>query len=223
VDQTQAVNREFLVSLTGMSLTNQSGVNTALTASSFQLPVLLDSGTTLCYLPTAVVNEFVSVFQAVTTSGVLVVDCAFRNAQSKGYISFTFGNGGPVINVPIAEMVLPITGTDKCRLGMKAQDSGTYILGDTFLRSAYVVFDLTNNVGALAQANFDSTVSNVVEFKASDSGIPTLTGQSTGTTQEPGVSGKNAASTVAPFQTSALVVLALSSALSLLGGMLFLA
>jgi hypothetical protein len=225
-DAEEGVQREFLVSLSGLSITNQTGTTTAITASSFNTTVLLDSGTTLCYLPTAVVNAFATIFNAVTTQGVLVVDCAFRTAQTKGYISFSFGgSGGPTIQVPIAEMVLPIDGTNKCRLGMKGQSSGTFILGDTFLRSAYVVFNLDYDTAALAQSNFDSSISNVVEFKASDNGIPALTGQSTGTTQEPGVTGSKSAATapVPPFQAAPILVFALSAALSLVGGMMFLA
>lgn len=61
--------------------------------------------------------------------------------------------------------------------------SVTYILGDTFLRSAYVVYDLTHNEIGFAQANFGSTTSNIVELKAANSGIPSLTGVATGVTQ----------------------------------------
>jgi hypothetical protein len=62
-------------------------------------------------------------------------------------------------------------------------ESTTYILGDTFLRSAYVVYDLTHNEIGFAQANFGSTTSNIVELKAADSGIPSLTGVASGVTR----------------------------------------
>jgi hypothetical protein len=44
------------------------------------------------------------------------------------------------------------------------------VLGDTFLRSAYVVYDLQNNQISLAQTDFNSTTTNVVEITAS--GVP---------------------------------------------------
>jgi len=44
------------------------------------------------------------------------------------------------------------------------------------LRSAYVVYDLKNNVIAVAQTNFNSTTSSIVEFSAGETGIPLVSG-----------------------------------------------
>jgi hypothetical protein len=45
-------------------------------------------------------------------------------------------------------------------------------LGDTFLRSAYVVYDLANNEISLAQTDFNATSSSVKEIAAGPSGVP---------------------------------------------------
>lgn len=49
-------------------------------------------------------------------------------------------------------------------------------LGETFLRCAYVVFDLDNKQASLAQSNINSTTSNIIEFVANESTIPHATG-----------------------------------------------
>ena len=50
------------------------------------------------------------------------------------------------------------------------------MLGDTFLRSAYVVYDLSNNEISLAQTNFNATKSNVMEIQSGTAGVPDATG-----------------------------------------------
>jgi hypothetical protein len=50
------------------------------------------------------------------------------------------------------------------------------LLGDFFLRSAYVVYDLTNNRIGIAQSNLNSTTSNIVEVPAGAASIPQSTG-----------------------------------------------
>ncbi|KAH8774237.1 hypothetical protein BGZ57DRAFT_725560, partial [Hyaloscypha finlandica] len=56
------------------------------------------------------------------------------------------------------------------------------ILGDMFLRSAYVVYGLESNSIGSAQTVFNSTTSNVVEFSAAESGFPVVSGVSSSAT-----------------------------------------
>jgi hypothetical protein len=218
----KGVYQEMLVNMTGMTINYQNGTNTPLTTSS--APALLDSGTSLTYLPTAIVYAFVTAFGAtVTSDGFLIIDCGFKKTQSQGFVSFTFGgSSGVTINVPILEMIQSTKDGQYCYLGVQ-EATDKIILGDVFLRSAYVVYDLTNNQIGMAQANFESTSSTLVEFKATDSGIPTLTGVSSGQTLEPGAAGKSAAAMAAPSGIGILVAFALSGLFSLLGGAWFLA
>jgi hypothetical protein len=48
-------------------------------------------------------------------------------------------------------------------------------MGETVLRSAYVVYDLANSRAALAQSNFNSTKENIVEFESLGAAIPSAT------------------------------------------------
>ena len=146
---------------------------------NLQLPVILDSGTTLTYLPDSILNPIMSGIGAINSEelGGLVVPCS--QACSSATFNFGFGgNGGPSIAVSFAELVDPLyledgsqptleNGETICAFGMASGGPGPYLFGDTFLRSAYVVYDLTNNQVGIAQTNYNATDSNVVEISGS--------------------------------------------------------
>ena len=144
--------------------------------SNLALPVFLDSGTPISYLPGSVLKPIISGLGAFNSSELdgLLVPCS----QECSPTTFNFGfggDGGPSIAVSLGELVVPIINDDGshptfsngepiCSFGIAPGDPGPYILGDTFLRSAYVVFDLTNNQIAIAQTNYNSTSANISEI-----------------------------------------------------------
>ena len=103
------------------------------------------------------------------------------------------------ISVPISELVLSIDSVEEGRANPTSSDNseGSYIsggsgeniclfgiapsqgtitlLGDTFLRSAYVVYDLANNEISLAQTDFNSKSSHVVEIGKGTGSAPDAT------------------------------------------------
>jgi hypothetical protein len=88
---------------------------------------------------------------------------------------------------PLDENGNPITfkdGQQACNFGISPSPGATAILGDTFLRSAYVVYNLETNEIAIAQTVFNSDSSNIVEFN-SDGSIPDVTQTALGTTATP--------------------------------------
>jgi hypothetical protein len=98
---------------------------------------------------------------------------------STASIDFTFT--GPTISVKLDELVI-VAGIDRgepvCILGIAPAGRSTPVLGDTFLRSAYVVYDLHNNEISLAPTNFNvtSTDDDVLEITNSTSNpIPSAT------------------------------------------------
>jgi hypothetical protein len=194
-----SVYAEFAVALTGFSYTSQAGSTTSLTTASYQAPAILDSGTTLTYLPGLLVETLYKDLNVVSDeyTGISYVACSTRDNNPKMTFNFGFGGtSGINIAVPVNEMIFDLTGLfstngiipsidgidgTPCAFGIYDGDAGgssggPYILGDTFLRSAYVVYDLQNNLIALAQTNFNSTSSNIVEFKASATSIPDVSG-----------------------------------------------
>lgn len=101
-------------------------------------------------------------------------------AMESGSIDFGFGGrqqGEAIVSVPFSEMIVPIytdkdqllllpNGRPACRLGVEPASGvpGDHyaILGNTFLRSAYVVFDIDHKQVAIAPARCGVEDSHVV-------------------------------------------------------------
>lgn len=180
---------EFLITLTGLTLGSDVVI-----AADQALPVLLDSGSSLTYLPDAMAE---AIFQKVSarydsSEGVAYVACSLGSSTSAAGQAMTLGFNftAPVINVTMSELVLDVytsagkrprfsDGTEACMFGVAPAGEGTAVLGDTFLRSAYVVYDLGNNEVSLAQTVFDvdgdGLVSNVLEIGSGDGAVPSAT------------------------------------------------
>lgn len=146
------------------------------------LAVLLDSGSSISYLPGDVVSPLYEAAGASFSqeAGLAFVPCSARD-DSKS-VDFTFTS--PTISVPMDELVLDLSsgsgrggvelpdGEDACVFGIAPAGEGTSVLGDTFMRSAYVVFDLENNEISIAQTRLNSSKSDVREIKAGKDGVP---------------------------------------------------
>lgn len=188
-DSNTGVFTSFIVALTSVEATSSSGAD-ALTSTGFPVAAVLDSGTTLSYLPQDLAEEIWTETGAVynAEAGGALIPCSM--ASSGGYFSFGFGGpSGAVINVTMDELVLDLStsgsaptfasgkyaGQDACEFGIQNATTDPYLLGDTFLRSAYVVYDLVNNQIALAQTDFNATDSNIVAFASSGAAIPSAT------------------------------------------------
>ena len=95
----------FTVYLTSISFTPQAGSAIPITDSSFTAPVILESSTTLIYLPDAIVNNIYSLFNVsvINNDGNIYpyIDCKSSNSS---YMSFGFESGS-VINVPYTEII----------------------------------------------------------------------------------------------------------------------
>lgn len=179
----------FYVELTSIHAVSSSGTD-ELTSQEFPVQVVLDSGTTLSYVPTDLAEEIWEEVGAIYLEevGVAVLPCSMQ--KSKGSFSFGFaGANGPKISVTMDELVIDLVtsgdvpsfnygeyeGEDACAFGIQNSSSDPFLLGDTFLRSAYVVYDLVNNQIAIAQTDFNATDSNIVAFASSGAAIPSAT------------------------------------------------
>ena len=167
----------FTVALVSLGAT-ASGQNSSFSSQDFPLPVVLDSGTSVTYLPSDLATQIYSGFGVTNdqTQGPIIACSA---ATADGALNFGFGSAnGVVISVSLAELILPIPGggsvtfpdgTPACEFGITAQDEPPWLFGDTFLRSAYVVYDLESNNIGLAQTVFNATTSNIQEIPSSNS------------------------------------------------------
>lgn len=180
----------FTVAFTGLSVMDASG-NSQLTRSNIAVPVVLDSGSTATYFPDDLANAILQGV-GVTSDDIIgnVVPCSVANEQATFIFAFG-GDGGPRINVSLSQFVNPLPtspsgakltfndGTEACGFGIYAAGQNPIIFGDTFLRSAYVVYDLEKNEIGLAQARYDAPDSNIQEFEAGGSipGVATTASQ----------------------------------------------
>lgn len=132
-------------------------------AVSDKYAVLLDTGAASCSIPTEqfdVISKAVGA-EPVENSSVYHVDCALAQKADGMTFDFEGPNGKVTISVPWAEMVIAAPGLPdgRCALGLKPRTEeeaeGLYILGDTFLRSAYMIFNFDESTISLAQVNYD--------------------------------------------------------------------
>ncbi|KAK9465619.1 aspartic peptidase domain-containing protein [Lipomyces arxii] len=172
---------EFFVTLDGVGFTDTDGSRVPL-VTNLREPVLLDSGTSFNYLPDRVL---VSLGQAISAQynenlGFFVQTCAITSLNAT--IDFNFN--GVTIQVPLNELLYPAVTTSGRQLTFENGDPvclltvssnsqiGVSILGDTFLRSAYVVYDLDNAVIGLAQTVFNATDSDIVAIGTGSDAVP---------------------------------------------------
>lgn len=175
----------FRVPLSSLVATSPSGSD-VLNSPNGSVEVILDSGSTVSYLPDDMVyqvwREVGAVYNEILEMAVL--PCSY--ASHPGHFAFRFaGPNGPQINVTMDELVVDLTDGNQpmftsgpykgklvCEFGIQNLTGGPFILGDTFLRSAYVVYDLENNEVGIAATDFNATDSNIVAFESKGAPIP---------------------------------------------------
>lgn len=141
---------------------------------------ILDTGTTLTYFPTSVATDIVTAiagknnFSLDRQSGVFIVDCetAKSSARFELYMSpsDSLSSQPVVLSVPASELVIPIDSTsastsNTCMFGIAPLGgsggigANMYLVGDSVLRSAYMVFDMgQHRIGLAANKDIGGTV-----------------------------------------------------------------
>jgi hypothetical protein len=171
----------FFVTMTGLKL----GETDVAEDDNMALAVVLDSGTSFTYLPNDMAASIYDAVGAVysETEGIALVPCSLANENTN--LTFYF-NSPARIDVAMSELVLDSTGEvgsvssgeeQACLFGIApslGKDTPS-LLGDTFLRSAYVVFDMENNEISIAQSNFDAEGSDISEIGTGDNAVPSAT------------------------------------------------
>lgn len=178
VQKVNGLYSEFIITLTGVSLTSPSK-SQKFSSSSLPAAVLLDSGSSLTYLPDPIVADLFRDLGVTwdASSGVGYVPCNLANQDIN--VSYTFSS--PTINVPLRELVLNAggvyfnNGARACVFGVVPAGNTQSVLGDTFLRSAYVVYDLANNEISLANTNFNSGGDHILGIGHGGNAVPGAT------------------------------------------------
>ena len=104
-----------------------------------------------------------------------VLPCSMKDKD----ITLTFDFSGISIDVSIHELVLNGIDMDGdtvlCVFGIYTTTGGIPVLGDTFLRSTYVVFDLANREISMANTNFNPGEDAILEIGTGKDAVPAAT------------------------------------------------
>jgi hypothetical protein len=170
-------NRYYSLAIALTEVSVQSSSSSSSYSDNLPLAVSLDTGTSLTALPESLVNKIYKDLNVtyVEKSSAAYVECDMTN---KDY-NVTYSFSGVEITVGISELILDAieegfpTGT--CIFGLVPSQEGLNLLGDTFLRSAYVVYDLENNEISLANTNFNPGDDDILEIGTGTSAVPGAT------------------------------------------------
>lgn len=178
---------ELAIQMTSFAIDGSNGK--AEYSADTNYAALLDSGTSFAMLPDELANNVMTALDAQFNDeiGYYITDCDAGSGSS----GLTFGFNSITIKVPFSEILIeltdnnnqPVTNTDgsaMCAVGILGLgDSGVaggstaeIVLGDTFLRSAYVVYDLENREVSIAQVQYNATCTSV---EAISDSVPSAT------------------------------------------------
>ncbi|KAG6008032.1 hypothetical protein E4U21_005045 [Claviceps maximensis] len=164
----------YWIYLDGMTITKNDGSKAVIFDKVNGQPVLVDSGYTVSSLSTEYFNKIKDAFPGVTPppsddeSGLYRVPCDV--GKQNGTVDFKFGK--TEINVPYNDFIWKQS-ADLCVLGVIPDDKFP-VLGDTFLRAAYVVFDMDNrNVHV---ANNEDCGSSLLAVGSGPDAVPSVQG-----------------------------------------------
>lgn len=175
----------------GINVLNPVSATSNVTLSSVA-PFVIDTGTTLTYFPDDVAQSIAKGIAGDkialdSSSGSYIVDC--NAAKSNAALQFEMSSTGQVsaspvtLTVPVSELVIPLDSLSIdtatiCMLGIapigtssstttgagssSSFSSQMYLIGDSVLRSAYLVFDIGNKrIGFAAANNVGGSVNGV--------------------------------------------------------------
>ncbi|UNI18694.1 hypothetical protein JDV02_004949 [Purpureocillium takamizusanense] len=163
----------YWIYLDGITISKADGSTVKVFDKPNGQPVLLDSGYTVSALPKTIFDEILKSFPEATPppsgSDLYQIPCSV--GESKGHVNFKFGE--TLINVPYNDFIWHQTEQNLCVLGVTVDDKFP-VLGDTFLRAAYVVYDWDNR--NIHLANNEDCGSKLVAIGKGSNAVPSVEG-----------------------------------------------
>ncbi|KAJ5988009.1 Peptidase A1 [Penicillium waksmanii] len=164
------------IALTDISVKSSKGTKSY--AKGLPLAVTLDNGSPLISLPKELIDP---VYKEVgggysSTDGYGYIPCSMAKAD----YNFTFSFSGATVTIPISELVFenysePDFADGDCIFGLGYSESGVNLMGDPFLRGAYVVYDLANNEISLANTDYNGGDDDIHEIGTGTAAVPGAT------------------------------------------------
>ncbi|KAF4511176.1 hypothetical protein G6O67_002996 [Ophiocordyceps sinensis] len=163
----------FWVYLDGISIFQPNGSVVDVYDKPNGQAVLLDSGYTVSALPSAIFDKMVAAFPEAKPPppGTNLYEVPCKTGKTKGRVDFKFGK--TIINVPFDDFIWHQS-NGACVLGV-TRDDDFPVLGDTFLRAAYVVYDWDNR--NLHVANNQDCGSHLVAIGKGPDSVPSVVGE----------------------------------------------
>lgn len=187
----------YWIYLDGVSVTDGKGSRAQIFDQANGQAMLVDSGYTVSALPTKYFNKLKDAFPGVTAppkedkSGLYRIPC--NVAEQKGTVNFRFGK--VEINVPYKDFIWKQT-DGLCIFGVYPDDKFP-VLGDTFLRAAYVVYDMDNRNLHIAKSN--DCGSALLPIGSGPDAVPSVEGDCG---KEPGPTTSSTISTSSPISAN---------------------
>lgn len=155
----------WMVGAQGFAVTDPSNNANALNVTFSSVGgYVFDTGTTLTYLPTNMAQQVIehvagSNYAYDSNSGGFVVDCSLTSSTKQFELIMTnsqTGSGEPVVlSIPVSALVIPLD-SNYCLFGIAPSSTSLgnniYLIGESVLRNAYLVFDMGNTRLGLAAA-----------------------------------------------------------------------
>jgi hypothetical protein len=160
---------EWAVNLTSLTRRNGHAAEEQLLPRTYS--AVLDTGSPNMYVPQALYDTLAAPLNVTlrTNRNTPYVPCALSSSPSSLHFTFAGQNGaeGPQVRVPYSEIIYPFgmpanlgevrseEGKELCYLGVLSNNgSGIFLLGNSFIRSAYVVYDAGELELRMAQARW---------------------------------------------------------------------
>lgn len=125
------------------------------TFMSIPYPVLLDSGSTLISAPTVIADKMASFIGAEWSELDQIYTLQCPNNVTGVNTIFTFDFGDIDIEVQLVDLILPPQdSSNTCAFGI-LRGGNEFILGDSFIKSTYLVYDLDNYLISIGKVNDD--------------------------------------------------------------------
>ncbi|KAF3384988.1 putative aspartic-type endopeptidase opsB [Penicillium rolfsii] len=163
------------IALTEVSVEKSGGTKTI--DSGLPISVSLDNGSAFIVLPQELIDPILKEVGAgySKSDDVAYIDCT----KTIPDYNVTFSFSGAKVNVPLSELVLPYAQPDfpkgNCMLGLAYSQPGVNLMGDSFMRSAYIVYDLANNEISLANTKYDGGDDDIHEIGTGTDAVPGAT------------------------------------------------
>ncbi|CAL9735478.1 aspartic proteinase yapsin-3 [Monosporozyma servazzii] len=185
------------ITLQGLGRRDNSNLSESkFTFTTSKLPALIDSGSTIIYLPNEIATSILNEAGATLQNDHYSIECSMATDEIMNNKLLVFDFGGFQISIPYSSFILLNSQDNKgqCTFGIMGQDKNSVTLGDSFLTSAYVVFDLDNYEISMAQRNdaeideSDKNGSIKVVTKGSIPGVRKATGYNNIWVKDEGIS-----------------------------------